>query len=191
MPWTNQAQLSWSLEKLARRLINSLVGIYLPHCLTDRVKIVISGFEVAYWRLWFQKQSSSTTIVRARTIPRNWVDGCSLWSDGLWNCSNRSSHDGFLETLHSLNFSRGMYNFVLIYKVNMYRCVARLGSLRRLKMKKNKGRQWFTECICGPKGIGWLSSSPVGSGVVVGRKPVQLESSDVSSNLCNYVYACE
>jgi len=48
LPWTNQAQLSWSLEKLARRLINSLVGIYLPHCLTDRVKIVISGFEVAY-----------------------------------------------------------------------------------------------------------------------------------------------
>ena len=30
----------------------------------------------------------------------------------------------------------------------------------------------------------WLSA-------VVGRKPVQLESGDISSNLCNYVYACK
>jgi len=64
--------------------------------------------------------------------------------------------------------------------------------IEKAKNEENKGRQWCTEFICTwpkrnqltVKFSNWLSA-------VVGRKPVQLESGDISSNLCNYVYACK
>lgn len=120
-----------------RLLSNSLVGICLPHYLTVEVACAISGLEVAYWWLRFQ-QGSGTTIARAGIVPWKSVDACSLWSDGLHDCSNRSSCDGLLETLESINFKRNVYFCFYLYikLICIVRRIACLGSLRRLRVKK-------------------------------------------------------